>query len=165
MSIEVKCSFDKMIKLSEIVENPENPNTHSEAQIERLAEIIDFQGMRSPLVISKRSGFLTKGHGRLMALKYLRVDCAPVDFQDYENEAQEYADMVADNEIARWATLDTQKLKEGSEFLKKMDFNLDLLGVKEFNYFDENERPIDNPEIDPNNMNTNNVCPECGYEF
>lgn len=111
--------------------NPKNANKHPEDQIKRLAQIIDYQGMRSPIVVSKRSGFITKGHGRLEALKELGWKEAPVDYQEYENDAQEYADIIADNEIARWANTDlamvnTEMLDLGP------DLDIDMLGIKDF---------------------------------
>jgi len=128
--VEVKCSFDKKVKLGELIPHPKNNNVHPKEQIERLAKIIEHQGMRAPIVVSNRSGYITKGHGRLMALKMLGVSSAPVNFQDYESEQQEYADLTADNEIARWAKLDLDSVMDNAHLLK--DFDVDLLGIKDF---------------------------------
>lgn len=38
--IEVYCAFDKIVEVSELTENPNNPNTHPKDQIKMLAEII-----------------------------------------------------------------------------------------------------------------------------
>ena len=55
----------------------------------------------------------------------------PVIYQDFENEAEEYAHLTADNEIARWASTDLSKVN-----IKMLDlgpdFDIDLLGIKDF---------------------------------
>jgi len=130
VTIQVKCKGD-LVDLHKLTPNPRNPNKHPEEQIERLAKIIDYQGMRSPIVVSNRSGFITKGHGRLEALKKLGWDKAPVDYQDYEDEAQEYADMVADNAIAEWAAQDLKEINMEMLDLGP-DLDVDMLGIKDF---------------------------------
>ncbi len=128
-----KCAYDELVDLVKLVENPKNPNRHPENQIELLAKIIDYQGQRSPIVVSNRSGFITKGHGRLAAIQKLGWSQAAVDFQDYDNEAQEYADVVADNKIAELAKHDDAFM---IETLKELDLSplpsLDLLGMIDF---------------------------------
>lgn len=123
-----KCSYDELVDIEKIVPNPKNNNKHPDKQIERLAKIIEFQGQRSPVVISNRSGFVVKGHGRLEAIKKLGWDKVAVDYQDYDSEAQEYADMTADNEIAKWAEFDTVALLEE---LPNLDIDTDMLGMLE----------------------------------
>lgn len=110
-------------------------NKHPDDQIKRLAKLIEFQGQRHPIVISKRSGFIVAGHGRWEALKLLYKEkawdkCA-VDYQDFDSEAQEYAFMTSDNAIQEWADLDLSMVN--SEMLDfGPDFDIDLLGIKDF---------------------------------
>lgn len=125
----VKCAYDEMVDIHKIVENPRNANTHSKEQIDRLAKIIDFQGQRSPLVIDSKTQYLVKGHGRLLALKKLGWEKVAVDYQEYVSEAQMYADMIADNEIARWAEFNEAKFIED---VATMDIgDIELFGLKE----------------------------------
>jgi hypothetical protein len=98
--------------LHKIQPNPKNPNRHPQKQIQMLSKIIDYQGQRSPIVVSARSGFVVKGHGRLEAIKLLGWQNAAIDIQEYETEAQEYADMVADNKIAELSDNDDEMLHE-----------------------------------------------------
>jgi hypothetical protein len=128
--MKFNCAYTELVEISKLVPNQKNANKHSQEQIERLAKIIDFQGQRSPIVVSKRSGFITKGHGRLEAIKLLGWADVAVDYQDYLSEAQEYADIVADNEIARWSVLDQTMIN--SELINFPDMDLELLGVKDF---------------------------------
>ena len=99
------------------------------------------QGWRSPIVVSKRSGFITKGHGRLMAAKLNSWTQVPVDMQDYANEADEYADIVADNKIAELAETDMSMVNSEAMELPD-DFDLELLGIPDFEIIEtENLEP------------------------
>lgn len=127
--MKIKCSYTDLVKVKDLLtkQNPKNNNLHSREQIERLAKIVNFAGQRKPIVISKRSGLITKGHGLLLAIDHLKVKEAAVDYQDYNTDAEEYQDMTADNEIARWAKLDTNKFLED---IKDLDIgDIDLLGL------------------------------------
>lgn len=126
--MQFNCSYTELVNISKLIPNPKNANKHPPKQIERLAKIIDFQGQRSPIVVSKRSGFITKGHGRLLAMHKLGWTEVAVDYQDYLSEAQEYADIIADNEIARWAELDKELLMNELELIDLGDY--ELLGLE-----------------------------------
>jgi DNA modification methylase len=119
----VFCAHTELVETEKLVPNPRNPNRHPESQIKLLAKIIRAQGWRNPIVVSKRSGFVIKGHGRLDAAKLLECERVPVDFQDYENEAAEWADMLADNRIAELAETDAEELKA---LIKELDGQIDL---------------------------------------
>ena len=98
--VPVFCAHDAIVPLKEIQPNPKNPNQHPPEQIKLLASIIRATGWRAPITVSKRSGLVTKGHGRLMAAELEDLTEAPVDYQDYASEAEELADLTADNRIA-----------------------------------------------------------------
>jgi len=127
---EIKCAHTDLVDIETLVPNPRNPNQHSDEQIKFLAKIIKFQGWRDPIVVSKRSGFMTKGHGRLMAAKLNCWDKVPIDKQNYNSEAEEYADMVADNEIARLAQTNLSMIYEDVANFPELD--LELLGIPNF---------------------------------
>ena len=123
--IPVYCAYDEIIDIAKAVPNPQNPNTHSEKQLKLLAQIIKGTGWRNAITISRRSGYIVKGHGRLAAAAMLGAEQVPVEYQNYENEAAEHADMVADNRIAELAENDTEKLAEVlSEISKNGDMDL-----------------------------------------
>lgn len=90
--IPVFCSHDAIVPLGKLVPNPKNPNTHSDEQVRLLGKIIQATGWRQPITVSTRSGFIVKGHGRLMAARMAGLTEAPVDYQEYANEAEEYTD-------------------------------------------------------------------------
>ena len=105
-NIPVYCSYDELANITTLVPNPRNPNQHPKRQIELLAKIIQNQGWRAPITVSNRSGFVVRGHGRLMAAQLLGASQVPVDRQDYAKDAAEWADLVADNRIAELAEID-----------------------------------------------------------
>lgn len=161
------CAYSEIVEIHMLVPNPKNPNKHSDDQIEKLAKIIDFQGQRSAIVVSKLSGFITKGHGRLLAMQKLGWENVAVDFQDYESEAQEYADIVADNAIAEWSTLDLSLIKEEINLFE--GFDEDVLGLKNFDVqsFELKDYSEKNKEVDLDNFGNDleHTCPKCGFEF
>ena len=148
-----KCAHTEIVDLHKLQPNPKNPNKHPYRQIELLAKIIDYQGQRAPIVVSNRSGFITKGHGRLMALQKLGWTKAAVDYQDYESEAQEYADVVADNKIAELAKHDDSMM---IDTLRDMDFDLDfeLLGMDDFSLPEIKQLDDANEDTIPENVET-----------
>lgn len=152
MSMNVRCRYDALMPLDELAPNPKNANRHPEEQIERLAKILEYSGIRHPIVVSKRSGKITKGHGRLLAAKLNGWSVFPVEYQDYDSDDQELADLHADNEIARWAELDMSFLNSQlPEF--GPDFDIDMLGIESFK-LDPAELPKEEKK-----------CPHCGGEL
>jgi len=129
-TVPVHCAHTELVEIDKLVEHPRNPNKHPESQIKLLAKIIKAQGFRNPIVVSKRSGFIIKGHGRLAAARLLEMDRVPVDYQAYDNEAAEWADMVADNRIAELSETDDDELKA---LLAELDgqIDMDLTGFDE----------------------------------
>lgn len=139
--MQIKCAYTDIVDSALLVPNPRNPNKHPDEQIKLLAKIMKHQGWRSPIVVSKRSGFITKGHGRLLAARLNGWDKAPVDTQEYKNEADEYADMVADNKIAELAETDMAMVGEIVLGLGN-EIDLELLGIPDFKV-----EEIDLPEL------------------
>lgn len=130
-NIKVHCAYDEMWPLVKVVPHPRNPNTHPEKQIQLLAKIIEGHGWRAPITISKRSGFIIRGHGRFAAAQLLGCDEVPVDLQDYESEAEEYADMIADNRIAELSEIDQDELNKLVAELDGMQYDTSLLGFSD----------------------------------
>lgn len=129
--MNIHCLFDEMVSPSKLIPHPKNPNKHDKAQVERLAQILEYQGFRYAIKVSKLSGFITSGHGRLEAAKHLKLKTVPVVFQDYDDDAQEYADIVADNAIASWAKLELGEINIEIQNLGP-EFDIDLMGIKGF---------------------------------
>lgn len=114
-----------------MIKNPRNPNTHPPKQIQLLSNILQKQGWRAPIVVSKRSGYIVKGHGRLEAGILAGFTEVPVDYQDYLTEADEWADMIADNKIAELAEIENDTLKDLLEELDTGEIDISLTGFDE----------------------------------
>lgn len=141
---EVFCAYDAMVPIDDIKPNPRNPNKHPESQIELLAKIITANGWRAPITVSTRSGYVVRGHGRLMAAKRAGLTECPVDFQDYESDEQEMQDLLADNRIAELAEIDQGMLDSMLDELDDMGADLELAG-----FLDEEDEGLeieDEPE-------------------
>ena len=130
-NIPVYCAFDEIADIGKMVEHPRNPNTHPEAQLELLANIIQNQGWRSPITVSKRSGFIIKGHGRLAAAKLIKAKQVPVDYQEYKDEASEWADLIADNRLSELAEMDRGMLADIMKDVQGLDIDIELTGYTE----------------------------------
>lgn len=127
-NIPVYCAFDELVDIIVPVPNPRNPSQHPQRQIELLAKIIKNQGWRAPITVSTRSGFIVRGHGRPLAAQFLGVGQVPVDRQDYATEAEEWADLIADNRIAEISEIDNSLLASLLAEIGSTDFDIDLTG-------------------------------------
>lgn len=125
---KIHCEYTELKEPESLVGHPKNPNEHSEEQIRLLAKIINHQGWRNPIVVSRRSNFIVAGHARLKAALHLKVESVPVDFQDFENEADEYAHLVADNRIAELAEADNSLIAELIAELEAQGLSAELAG-------------------------------------
>ena len=167
--IKVFCCFDEIVDIKKLNPNPLNPNKHPKEQVEKLAFIIKTNGWRSPITVSKRSGMIVKGHGRLEAAKLLKVKEVPVDYQDYESESQEYEDLLADNRIAELSETDNKILLDLFHEYDNGANNIELTGYTDEDYknlasaLDEYIKKEEQAETEPKAKKTV-ICPHCGME-
>ena len=123
---DVYCAHSQMVEIEKVVPNPRNPNKHSEKQIALLSKIIAAQGWRAPITVGTRSGFIVRGHGRLLAARKLGLAKVPVDYQAYETEAAEWADLIADNRLSELSETDELLLKDLLQELGTSELDLEL---------------------------------------
>jgi ParB-like chromosome segregation protein Spo0J len=142
---KIDCSYDELVKLENLIPHPRNNNRHPDEQIERLAKIIEATAWRNPIIVSRKSGFIVVGHARLEVAKRLGMKEVPVDYQDFENEAQEYQYLTSENAIARWSEIDENALKIDLQDLE-FDLDLELLGLKDLVLENDTELEIEEPE-------------------
>lgn len=135
--IPVYCAHDKVEKITDVKPNPKNPNQHPPEQIKLLAAIIKRQGWRAPITVSTRSGYIVKGHGRLLAAQYMEAEYVPVDYQNYNTDEEEIADLIADNRLAELSEIDNAMLAElFAEIKLDPDFDISLTGFTEDEYLE-----------------------------
>ena len=109
--------------------HPANPNRHPANQIALFAKILQAQGWRAPIVVSKLSNLIVAGHGALEAAIVNGYKQCPVDFQEFENEGLELAHMSADNELARLSESDANSQESLLKALEGLGVERDLAGV------------------------------------
>jgi len=152
--MKIHCVYSELVNVDLLKPFPRNRNSHPQDQIERLAKLLEYQGLRAPIVVSKRSGCIVKGHGTLAAIKQNGWTTAPVVYQDFESDEQEYAYVQSDNGIAAWSELDFSGINSDLADLGPLD--LDLLGLKSFDI-----DPPQKKEKKPKEA----VCPSCFHQF
>lgn len=129
--VKVFCAFDELVPIGKVVPNPGNPNTHPPKQVALLAAIIKGQGWRKPITVSKRSGFVVTGHGRLEAAQSMQASVVPVEYQEYASEAEEYADLMADNRLAELSEMNTSALADMLQQMDTGEIPLEMSGYTE----------------------------------
>jgi len=131
--MKTHCVYDQLVPLAQLnrQRHPKNPNTHSAAQVAAIAAVLEGNGWRQAIVVSNRSGLITRGHGRLDAALLLGYDTAPVDFQDYQSEEAEIADMVADNRLSELSEMDQEQLVRVLKELQAAGHDIELTGFTE----------------------------------
>ena len=81
------------IRVAEIHPHPDNPRTHSKAQIRKIARSIKSFGFRYPVLVDENNKLIS-GHGRLEAAKMLDMASVPVLRAEDLSEAQARAPMA-----------------------------------------------------------------------
>lgn len=162
--MNIQCKYDSLVPVSGLTPHPKNRNTHPDEQIERLSKLIEFQGLRAPIIVSKLSKYIVKGHGTLLAMKKLGWTEVPVVFQDFTDEEQEYSFLQSDNSIASWARLDLSGVNADLADLGP-DFDLDMLGIKNFkmDLSENKEEPKKLVQFEA--AKGPKQCPQCGYDL
>lgn len=166
--MKVWCIYDKLVPIEELKPHPANPNKHPDVQLALLQKILNEQGWRMPVIVSKTSGYIVSGHGRLEAAKRNGYTKVPVNFQDFENESLELIHLIADNRIHELSHMDKGEIKELLCELDSGLYDMEITG------FTENE--IENlmtetmPEIpeptEPEGIHVRvDKCPHCGGEL
>jgi hypothetical protein len=147
------------VDIKKLKPHPKNRNKHPKDQIDRLAKILMYQGIRKPIVVSNLSGFMTTGHATMEAAKVNKWTTVPVSYQDFEDEVQEIAHLNADNAIGLWAELDMSGIN--ADTLELGPFDTDLLGLKSWSSIPEDKEDKES-SIDES-LDDLNQCPNCGH--
>src|SRR5437867_5404280 len=92
--MNIHCAYDQLVQVADLKPHPKNPNPRPAAPDAAIAAVIEGNDWRAPITVSNRSGFITRGHGRLEAALLLGCEQVPVDFQDYASEQAEFADLA-----------------------------------------------------------------------
>jgi DNA modification methylase len=112
--------------ISHIKPYPQNPRVN-DAAVEAVARSIQEFGWRQPIVVDA-DGMIVVGHTRWKAAQKLGLKQVPVHVATELTPAQCKAYRIADNQTASIAEWDYTLLPLELAELKKMDFDLNLLG-------------------------------------
>jgi DNA modification methylase len=110
---------------AEVTPHPKNPRTHSDRQIQLIANSIRAHGFTVPILIDEKNQILA-GHGRLMAAKYLQLAKVPTIQVTHLNESEKLAVLIADNKLTELADWDKQILALNFSELQNLDFDVEL---------------------------------------
>ena len=134
------------VAISQLKPYENNARTHSEKQVEKIANSIQEFGFINPVLIDSEYGIIA-GHGRIEGAKKLGMVEVPCLFIEDLTEEQKRAYIIADNKLALDAGWDYDLLKLELEELNDLDFDITLTGFDmdivfgdEGYYGDERER-------------------------
>ena len=139
--IDLKTDVE-LVDLDSLEPYANNPKSHPEQQVQKIADSIENYGFDQPIVIDG-DGEIIKGHGRFEASKKLGLDAVPVVWQDGLSPEQVKAARIADNKVALDAGFDYHLLD--SE-LVDLQGDLSDSELSELTGFDTSELPTDPPE-------------------
>lgn len=162
--MEIQSKEITIVSPDKLIHHPKNMNQHSDEQIDRLIDLINYQGFRNPLVVQKGTNLVVAGNGRLMAARKMGLTEVPVTYQEFESEAQLYAYMVSDNAIAAWSKLDLEMIKYEAQ---NLDIDIQTLALQSLEVESLPDYSDKNKEIDTDNFGNDlqHTCPKCGFEF
>lgn len=122
----------KWVPIGTIKKDPNNRNKHPKEQIERLTQLMSHYGwVGNPLVVSKESGLLKAGEGRLLSAKKAKLKKVPVHFNQFDTPEDAYGWAISDNAITSWAELELGEINQDLGDLGP-DFDINMLGIKDF---------------------------------
>ena len=177
---------DKQIETrltSELKPYKKNSRTHSDKQIEQVANSIKEWGWTIPILVDEENTVLA-GHARLYAAEYLELPKVPCVVATGWSDDQKKAYVIADNKLAENSDWDFSLYYTELKDLNSAGFDLSLTGLTE--NFSFNFEPNLNPEttyeevtsvdMDSAAERVGNVgessakkiqvmCPNCAHEF
>lgn len=111
----------------ELIPYARNARTHSEEQVQEIANSIKEFGFINPVIVDADNGIIA-GHGRVMAAQLIGLEKVPCIVETHLTETQKRAYILADNRLAEKAGWDEELLRIELDDLKSVDFDLDLIG-------------------------------------
>lgn len=112
---------------AEVTPYPHNARTHSEAQIERIANSIARFGFTNPILVTA-DNMIIAGHGRWLAAIKVGLASVPTIVIDGWSPSELRAYIIADNQLALDAGWDETILRVELLDLRDAGFDLDLIG-------------------------------------
>ena len=143
---EIKVEY---VSIDKIKPYQRNARKHDSKSIEVIANSISEFGMADPIAVWGKENIVIEGHGRLLALKQLGYDKAPIIHLDYLTDEQRRAYTLAHNKTAEFSEWDMELLTDEAESIFNIDlsdFGFDLSDEEEETEVIEDEVP---EEVEP----------------
>ena len=116
--------------IGRLIPRATNPRTHSDRQVEQIAQSIREFGFVNPVLVGP-DDMIIAGHARLLAARTLGLPEVPVIVLRNLTEAQRRALAIADNQLALGAGWDEELLRLELAALQEEDFDLNLMGFED----------------------------------
>lgn len=144
------------VKIEKLKPYENNARTHSEEQVEKIANSIQEFGFINPVIIDSDYGIIA-GHGRVLGAQKLGMQEVPCLFVEDLTETQKRAYILADNKLALDAGWDDEILKQEIKALDDLNFDVSIAGfdIEDFDFtqsdieFEEDDYDVEEklPEI------------------
>lgn len=141
--MELKIEY---VPVDELIPSATNSKLHPHDQVDQIAESIDRFGNCDPIGVwtdSDGETIIVEGHGRVMALKKLGWENAPVIYLDHLSDAERRQYSILHNQLTMSSDFDFAVLEKEIESMP--DFDWDSFGI-ELDGFGEMERELDAAE-------------------
>jgi len=126
------------VKIDKLKPYENNARTHSEEQVEKIANSIKEFGFINPVIIDSEYGIIA-GHGRVLGAQKLGMKEVPCLFVEDLTETQKRAYILADNKLALDAGWDDEILKQEIKALDDLNFDVSIAGfdIDDFDFTQE----------------------------
>lgn len=147
------------MSLDEIKTYPNNAKIHTAEQIEQIKESIRSFGFNDPIAIWHNE--IVEGHGRFIAAQELGFKEIDVIRLDELSDEQRRAYMLVHNKLTMNTGFDMELL----EFeLENIDMDMEPFGFDDDFSMNDEDAPQNFKEYGED-IDTNHICPKCGYEW
>lgn len=155
----------EMVSIDKLIPYERNARTHSDEQVQEIANSIQEFGFVNPVLIDGAFGIIA-GHGRVEGAKLLGMQEVPCLFVEDLTETQKRAYILADNKLAEKAGWDNELVLLELGELKELDFDVSLTGFEDLDtsnididsFFEQSGEQKDK---EPKRIQ----CPHCGEWF
>ena len=143
-----------------------NPRTHTDSQIDLIAESIKRFGWTVPILVDENNRIVA-GHGRALAASRLGLEKVPCIRLSGLSEAEIRAYTIADNRLAQLSAWDDDVLSSELDAILEADPSFKtVVGFTEQEIADMIGSPAEVPEPkEEKPKKDTTICPKCLHEF
>jgi len=157
------------LPIAELKPYTANAKLHPPPQIKQIVRSIREFGFNDPIAIDEKSHVIIEGHGRLLAAQELGINILPVIKLGHLTPVQQKAYRIAHNKLTMNSNFDIEIIERELIELKEEGYDIVLTGfdkveLTEMEKYSNQGTNIQEKEYNEN-INTENKCPKCGYEW